>query len=296
MANNMADYINPLYSPDAYPDFIRPDLSPQNIRFWRGMYCRFENGVHPKENLADVLLATRDHTSSLDDHVKFLQKRIFSFKQTLSKKCEQVKNGVRELKNNRIEEAQLPPAPSLPAEVTPSLPAVEKKTNDNQINESLLATRLSMNSLSEGLEEGEREGGRRVVENGQHPLNPAVVATAPVEEKGNGAATAPEQENGQGDDVTCDYECNGIEALLDEEINSIAIDWKPVNNINQCQCSTPFDHFTRKYHCFKCGDVLCFDCIGDKSQLPGHLTRTDSIVCKTCLEPTPSQTQTKWYT
>ncbi|KAL1459046.1 hypothetical protein WDU94_011058 [Cyamophila willieti] len=294
MANNMEDYINPLYSPDAYPDFIRPDLSPQNIRFWRGMYCRFENGVHPKENLADVLLATRDHSSSLDDHVKFLQKRIFSFKQSLSKKCEQVKNGVRELKNNRIEEAQLPPssAPSLPsAEVTSA--AVEKKTNDNQINESLLTSRLSMNSLSEGLEaEGEREGGRRVVENGQHPLNPAAAAV-PVEEKVK-----------KGNDVTCEYECNGIEALLDEEINSIAIDWKPVNNINQCQCSTPFDHFTRKYHCFKCGDLFPFWVWkflppfggGTKSQLPGHLTRTDSIVCKSCLESTPGQTQTKWYT
>jgi hypothetical protein len=33
MANRMEDYINPLYSPDAHPDFIRPDLSPQNIRY-----------------------------------------------------------------------------------------------------------------------------------------------------------------------------------------------------------------------------------------------------------------------
>ncbi|KAI5739479.1 hypothetical protein M8J77_019748 [Diaphorina citri] len=278
MANRMEDYINPLYSPDAHPDFIRPDLSPQNIRFWRGMFCRFENGVHPRENLADVLLATRDHSSSLDDHVKFLQKRIFSFKQSLSKKCELVKNGVRELKNNRIEEAL--PTPSLPPvenkpdnnsvsreESDLSVPPVEKKPSD-KINESLLSTRLSLSSLSEETE------GRRKVENGQHPLNP-------------------------NSDVTCDYECNGIEALLDEEINSIAIDWKPVVNINQCQCSTPFDHFTRKYHCFKCGDVLCLNCIGDRSQLPGHLTRTDSIVCKSCLETSSPSNKTsestKWF-
>ena len=43
-------------------------------RFWRGLYCRFENGVHPRESLADLLIATRDHSSSLEDHIRLLQK------------------------------------------------------------------------------------------------------------------------------------------------------------------------------------------------------------------------------
>lgn len=38
------------------------------------MYCRFENDVHPREPLSDLLLATCDHSSSLEDHVKLLQK------------------------------------------------------------------------------------------------------------------------------------------------------------------------------------------------------------------------------
>lgn len=38
------------------------------------MYCRFENGVHPREPLGDLLLATTDHTSSLQDHITFLTK------------------------------------------------------------------------------------------------------------------------------------------------------------------------------------------------------------------------------
>lgn len=43
-------------------------------RFWRGMYGRFESGVHPREPLGDLLLASRDHCSSLEDHVQNLAK------------------------------------------------------------------------------------------------------------------------------------------------------------------------------------------------------------------------------
>lgn len=51
-------------------------------RFWRGLYCRFESGVHPRENLEEIVLATADQNSSLDDHINFLHKvliEIFSY-------------------------------------------------------------------------------------------------------------------------------------------------------------------------------------------------------------------------
>lgn len=38
------------------------------------MYNRFENGVHPREPLSDMLVAAKDHISSLEDHILFLQK------------------------------------------------------------------------------------------------------------------------------------------------------------------------------------------------------------------------------
>lgn len=43
-------------------------------RFWRGMYSRFESGVHPREPLGDLLLASKDHSTSLEDHVQHLTK------------------------------------------------------------------------------------------------------------------------------------------------------------------------------------------------------------------------------
>jgi len=70
----MNEYINPLYSALATPDILVPNIAPQNIKFWRGMYCRFESGVHPREPLGDLLLATCDHSSSLEDHIRLLTK------------------------------------------------------------------------------------------------------------------------------------------------------------------------------------------------------------------------------
>lgn len=45
-----------------------------SCRFWKGMYNRFENGLHPRENVMDIVSAARDHSSSLEDHVLLLEK------------------------------------------------------------------------------------------------------------------------------------------------------------------------------------------------------------------------------
>ena len=38
------------------------------------MYNRFENGIHPRENIVDILSTARDHSASLEDHVQLLEK------------------------------------------------------------------------------------------------------------------------------------------------------------------------------------------------------------------------------
>lgn len=38
------------------------------------MYCRYENGVHPREPLGDLLLATCNHSHALEDHIQYLKK------------------------------------------------------------------------------------------------------------------------------------------------------------------------------------------------------------------------------
>lgn len=42
-------------------------------RFWRGLYNRFETGVHPRDSVEDVLRAKFHHVDALRRHVSFLE-------------------------------------------------------------------------------------------------------------------------------------------------------------------------------------------------------------------------------
>uniref|UniRef100_A0A4W3IS19 Myotubularin related protein 7a n=1 Tax=Callorhinchus milii TaxID=7868 RepID=A0A4W3IS19_CALMI len=55
---NRADYVNPLYRPDhsQTQGVLRPLTSPYNFRFWRGMYNRFEKGMHPRQSVIEYLM------------------------------------------------------------------------------------------------------------------------------------------------------------------------------------------------------------------------------------------------
>lgn len=51
---------------------------------WKGLYFRFESGIHPREAYEDKLLTIFDQTSSFEDHVKLLRKRVNSLDQLLN--------------------------------------------------------------------------------------------------------------------------------------------------------------------------------------------------------------------
>ncbi|XP_050544918.1 myotubularin-related protein 6 isoform X2 [Daktulosphaira vitifoliae] len=189
------EFINPLHIEN--PKTMHPDLSPQNIRFWRGMYCRFENGVHPREHVYDILLATSEQTKSLDDHVKFLQKRLSYFKRKLSDGADMVRN-------------------SLFSKETCIEPMSYNKES-NVLN--------SMNDTFSSL--------------------------------------------------------TVLEPKLDES-HKVAIEWKSLRETVACECSTRFDSSTKKYHCWKCGNVFCHRCIDMNVSLPGHLSQEPVPVCQGC--------------
>ncbi len=48
------------------------------------MYCRWESGIHPRESLTDLMVASKDHINSLEDHIRLLQKRIKSVESKLA--------------------------------------------------------------------------------------------------------------------------------------------------------------------------------------------------------------------
>lgn len=63
------------------------------------MYGRFESGVHPRESMNDLLLASQDHTNSLEDHVTHLTKRIGYLKNLISKSARRFQNASKSKSN-----------------------------------------------------------------------------------------------------------------------------------------------------------------------------------------------------
>lgn len=188
MSNHLNEYINPLYRPEM-DEIIKPTLAPQSIKFWRGMYSRFESGIHPREPLSDLLLATKDQCTSLEDHVQFLTKRITNIKNLISKSAKKLPGrfgvgggGVAENKTN-IE------------------------INDNRYNYDKKLSDLS----------------NRVAENNSVKFNDPLMANLSIDEISGSESSSSNLKN------------------INDELSSVAIDWKPLRNVTVCSCSTPFD-------------------------------------------------------
>ncbi|XP_013792986.1 myotubularin-related protein 6-like [Limulus polyphemus] len=206
-------------------------------RFWRGMYNRFENGVHPREPLGDLLLATKDHISSLEDHVILLQRRIGQLKEVLGHVDSPSKD-------------------------------IDSRMTDSGMAEEIDGLSFCPNTLEElgiGLEGSEnsvRDSGVSDVESGgldardmdsllQHSSSSSALDSAVIQQ-------------------------------LADELDSVALDWKSFRNVRECLCSTPFDHFSRKFHCWSCGDVYCIRCIDKRIPLQGHYSKRPVSVCRHC--------------
>jgi len=84
LTNSADEFVNPLYDYATKNEVLQPSVSPQNIRFWRGLYCRFEVGTHPREPVIDLLTLTQLHTASLEDHAKHLSKRVDGLKSLIN--------------------------------------------------------------------------------------------------------------------------------------------------------------------------------------------------------------------
>ncbi|KAF5300008.1 hypothetical protein FQR65_LT09264 [Abscondita terminalis] len=220
MSYHLSEYINPVYIAEETPGILIPNLCPQNIRFWRGMYCRFESGVHPREPLGDLLLATCDHSHSLEDHIKYLTKKITSVKSLLFNAKEKKKTKSKDFRPD----------------------------DTNLLDNKYLYEKNSLCQLESA--------------DDNHPLK--------AESKEKEASITVEN-------------TKGIEEVIGS-LESVALDWKTLRNISECGCSTPFDHFSRKYHCRKCGDVFCVRCIDKQVILPGHLTQKPVPVCRPCFD------------
>ncbi|XP_031549865.1 myotubularin-related protein 6-like [Actinia tenebrosa] len=155
MWQNISDYANPLYR--EADDILWPDTSPQSIKFWRAMYNRFDNDIHPRESLMDSLSSIIDHNDSLQDHIKLLEKRIELLKKIKTHKSTSVTNGPATSSTNSPTLESVEPntdsmnALSINSDVTPSKEE-ETKEGAKQVNSEALPPEITTALKRQGMQ------------------------------------------------------------------------------------------------------------------------------------------------
>ncbi|XP_058853763.1 myotubularin-related protein 7-like isoform X1 [Acipenser ruthenus] len=78
MWKNHTDYMNPLCGPDhsQTKGVLWPDSAPYCFKFWRGMYNRFEKGLHPRQSVIDFLMAVKEETQQLEEDLEIHEEKI----------------------------------------------------------------------------------------------------------------------------------------------------------------------------------------------------------------------------
>uniref|UniRef100_A0A674N293 Myotubularin related protein 7a n=1 Tax=Takifugu rubripes TaxID=31033 RepID=A0A674N293_TAKRU len=68
---HQTDYLNPLYRPrhSQTQGQLRPSTAPHCFKFWRGLYNRFDRGMHPRQSVEDYLSAIKEETQQLEEQL-----------------------------------------------------------------------------------------------------------------------------------------------------------------------------------------------------------------------------------
>ncbi|ELU00050.1 hypothetical protein CAPTEDRAFT_222026 [Capitella teleta] len=259
MSKFTTDFSNPFFRKDLEitQRVVIPVTNPQSIRsvitasfsfvislsifftsFWRGLYCRFESGVHPRENITDIVAQLKEHTSSVDDHSRLVEKRISALCRLLGHTEGSLQKALASLSSSESMDFHALLLAEGPANGAPNL----RRESDTE----------------SGFEDG----------------NSSQLSKSLIEE------------NVDGDD------CLQIENIL-TELMSVATEWRSLRNVKNCSCAMPFEQYTKKHHCWRCGSIYCTRCIDRYMPLSGHDSKRPVPVCKACFKdiknsPSPS--------
>ncbi|ESO88450.1 hypothetical protein LOTGIDRAFT_125960 [Lottia gigantea] len=227
VAQHINEFSNPLFKKEyeLTHSILIPNTSPQCFKFWRGLYNRFENGIHPREPVMDILSANKDHSNSLEDHVALLEKRVTQICKLLGKSDDIIQRKLQGFL---------------------SVDSLDGILADHVDNNALPQKFLRSSLMS-----------RSNVEERDATLESSLILGSPST-----------------DLLTIDQ--------LVSELKTVAIDWRSFRRVYNCTCAAPFDHYVKKFHCWKCGEIFCGRCITKNIPLPGHYSRRPVPVCKPC--------------
>jgi len=192
------------------------------------------------------MVASKDHINSLEDHIRLLQKRIKTME---AKLMPNVRNG----------------STTLPSEIVQDNRLSYKKNSNDEMNMKL--------------------------KNDYDPLmvtdqfGTSSKSDSKVEAAGSVATAVPQTNHVRRSSYrrnSSSQEENLVLDSLTTELQSVALDWKSLRGVKECQCSAPLDFTTRKSHCWRCGEIYCSRCLDKWSSLAGHLSQKQSPVCHQC--------------
>ncbi|KAJ8271719.1 hypothetical protein COCON_G00105780 [Conger conger] len=83
-------YMNPLYRPDhsQTQGVLRPATAPYCFKLWKGMYCRSEKGLIPKQSALDFLMALKEETQQLEAELVSHEEKIARLGKLQGKGCQ----------------------------------------------------------------------------------------------------------------------------------------------------------------------------------------------------------------
>lgn len=261
MWQNISDYANPLYR-GGDEELFWPSTSPQVLKFWRSMYNRFDNDIHPREKVMDAISSIIDHNDSLQDHIKFLSSRMEMMKALCNSRtknysctaCSEDRNFIDMKLGNLMYEVPV----------------------GNSSDSTPLA-----NSLN-GVELDTAHPGSHTSDEDSLSWSSSIFSSYASD------ASYVSQDSGIGktvpDDLQISLKRQGltVDNLL-ESVPPFVVEWQSVRDVSQClNCASPIDFLSRKYHCWNCGEVFCKRCIDKQCSLPSHYSDNRVPVCKNC--------------
>ncbi|CAG5121603.1 unnamed protein product, partial [Candidula unifasciata] len=265
------EFLNPLYKKtyEMKLPVIIPSTSPQAIKFWKGMYNRFENGLQPREHIMEIISAAKDHSSSLEDHAQLLEKRVTQICRLLGKSDETIyrklqgfpsMDSIDGFLSSHIGDASIISKSSYQDDSFHKRPS---DTDSHFIGRYLHLDGLTSNHVKSDSESGFDESSSQMSRSGFDDGGFYLGMDASTVKRSHSA-----------DHIT-------MEQLI-TEMKSVAIVWKSFCKVQTCSCATPLEYHVKKFHCWKCGDIFCIRCIAKKVPLPGHFHRRPVPVCKPC--------------
>ncbi|XP_059168052.1 myotubularin-related protein 6-like [Physella acuta] len=270
LKHHSSEFISPLYKKtyEIRRPVIIPTSSPQALKYWKGMYNRFDSGLHPRENVTDIVSAAKDHSTSLEDHVLLLEKRVTQICKLLGKSDEIIQRKLQGYLSMDSIDGFLSghigdgPAHSKSPPLTDNFhkasPDSDLTINGKYPHLDNAAVNHLKSDTESGFDESSSQMSRSGIDDGVY-----------VGMEASGMVRSPSS-----DQLSVDQ--------LIAELKTVAIGWKSFRNVNSCACATPFDYYVKKFHCWKCGDVFCTRCIARNIPLPGHYHRRPVPVCKPC--------------